>query len=285
MLASVVALATPVITLLLLAAVGLDVRVADLAAIRQRPLLVVSGLALPVLAMPLLAWGLTRLLNPGAAVAGGLLLLSICPTGGLSTTYSLLARANAALAVTLAAVACVAAIVSIPLASAGLELLTGDGGPVPAPVGTLVRQVLLVFAPPIVLGMALRARWPVEAVRLLPVVQRAGFALLAVLMALVLADAASRPAVPWRAAITTMAAFVSLSFVIGIACARLLAAPADDRFVLGAVFATRNVAAALAVALALGRQAEFLWVAFVYLLVQIPLLSVAAAVRARLSSA
>lgn len=285
MLARVVAIATPVITLLLLTAVGLDLRLADFHAIRERTRLVVAGVLLPVILLPLLAWALAYVLASPPPVSGGLLLLAISPMGGLATTYSLVGRANAALSVTLVASACAAALMTIPLASAGLDLLEGgDGHRVTAPVATLARQIFLVLVPPVAIGMAVRARWPAEAMRALPRVQRTAFLLLVGLILLVLADTVGRPSVPWAAAFAVMAMFTAAAFVAGSAVGRCLAAPAEDRFVLGVAFATRNVAVALAVALSVGRHAEFLWLAAVYLLVQMPVLAVTALVRARLSA-
>lgn len=281
MLPRIVAVATPVITLVLLTAVGLELQAADFRPLRERPWRVVAGVVLPAILLPLLAWLLVRLAQPAPSVAAGLLLLSISPMGGLATTYSMLARANVALAVAVAASACVAALATIPLASAALGLLGGPSSSMTPPVATLARQILIGLAPPVLLGMAIRARWPAAAARALPGVQRLGFVLLVGLVVVVLADATGRPGVAWGSALTLLMAFLLGAFATGLLAAWLVGGGADDRFVFGVAFATRNVAVAVALAMALGRHAEFLWIAAVYLLVQVPVLASAAAVRAR----
>jgi bile acid:Na+ symporter, BASS family len=278
-----VEIASPVLTVLLLVAVGMDLETRDFRSVRERPGTVVTGVLLPALLLPPLAIVLIRLVQPTPMIAAGLLLLVVCPIGGLSNAYSVLARASTALSVTLTAVSCAAALVTIPLATALLDLLLGQAAPYSAPASTLAAQLLAVIVPPVAAGMAIRARWPALATRHRPLVQGTAFALLAILLLLVIASATDRTEIGWTSAGLLVAAFVGCAFVLGGTIAWLLGCSHADQFTFSAEFSTRNVAVALAVAASLGFQREFTWFAAIYLAVEIPVLVAAAVVYRRLA--
>lgn len=271
---------SPAVTWLLLAAVGLELRPEDFGRVRERPRLVAVGVLTPLLLLPPLAALLIAALHPPPFVAGGLLILAACPQGGISSTYSQLARASTALAVTLTAVSCAAAVVTIPLAGLALEHVFDRPLPFAAPLLVLLRN-LVSLAIPIGLGMLARARFPGPAERLRPFVQRIGFLLLAILLALLFSGdlgelrAGLLPAFVMGSAFT-MAAFV-LGGLVAVACRTSRA----DRFTLAAEFATRNAAVATALALALADDPGYLLFISIYLVCEIPLLVLAAAVVRR----
>ena len=106
----------PPIAALLLFAVGLDLTAADLRRVREDPRLLVAGLVAPPLLLAPLALALVRLFQPPTPIAVGLLLVAMCPIGGVSNTYSYLARASTALSVTLTGLSCLLGVVTIPAA-------------------------------------------------------------------------------------------------------------------------------------------------------------------------
>ena len=107
-------IAVPVVTFAMLTSVGMHLRSDDFArTIRQRTV-VLTGLLLPILVLPVVALGLIRILEPPPAVAGSLLLVAACPIGGISNFYSALARASAALSVTLTGLSCLLAALTSP---------------------------------------------------------------------------------------------------------------------------------------------------------------------------
>ncbi len=269
-------LASPPITFLLLLAVGLDLTPRDFGRSRERPGMVAAGVLLPPLLLPPLAVGLIRVIAPSPMIAAGLLLVAVCPIGGLSNFYSLLARASVALSVTLTAVSCMAALVTIPAASMLLEQLWPSSSRYTASAPTLVRQLLVGLTPPIALGMIARARWPALAERHRGFILRAGFGLLVTLLVLVVATAPEDEQVGWQSAALVTLSFVLAAGLLGAGVALALGGTATDRFTFAAEFSTRNVAVALGLAMAIGAQREFTWFGAIYLTVEIPLLALAA---------
>ncbi len=272
-------LASPPITFLLLLAVGLDLTPGDFRRLRERPGMVAAGVLLPPLLLPPLAVGLIRLFAPSPVIAAGLLLVVVCPIGGLSNSYSLLARASTALSVTLTTVSCAAALVTIPAATAALDVVWQSPSRYSAPAAVLVKQLLTSIAPPIALGMLVRAGWPALATRHRPLIIRIAFGLLVMLLLLVMATGPSDEEIGWSSALQVAVAFVLTAFALGALVAQALGGSPADRFTFAAEFSTRNVAVALAIAMALGAQREFTWFGAIYLTVEIPLLVLAALVH------
>ena len=132
-----IAFAIPAMNFVLLAAVGLDLSREDFTRVRGQGPVVATGLIAPVILLPPLALALVGLFQPAPDVAASLLLIAACPIGGISNTYSYLAQASTALSVTLTAVSCLAAIVTIPVIGGGFELALGERLGLSAPISLL----------------------------------------------------------------------------------------------------------------------------------------------------
>ncbi len=128
----------------------------------------------------------SRFVPMPAEIAAGMLLLAVCPVGGISNVYSYLARAATALSVTLTAASCVAAVVTMPLLTRGFELVLGRPFGFQAPVGTLAAQVLGMLVLPVALGMTVRARAPEFAARHEAALRRVALSALALLLGFIL---------------------------------------------------------------------------------------------------
>ncbi len=279
--ATLVEFATPAIVFFLMVAVGLDLSPADFRELHRRPRLFVAGLLAPPLLLPPLALALVALLSPPPALAAGLFLVAIAPIGGISTTYSYLANAAVALSVSLTALSCLLAPLTLPLTARLVERATGRAFGFDVPLGVLALQVFGMLALPVGVGMAIRALRPGRAVRLRPAVQRAGFAALALLVALVLLADTDRLAADFGDLVPLALLFVAGSFAIGAAVGRWVTPNAGERFTLAAEFATRNLGVAVAVAVTLLGRAEFALFAAAYFLVEVALLLAAIALRKR----
>jgi BASS family bile acid:Na+ symporter len=247
--------------------------------LHRRPRLFVAGLLAPPLLLPPLALALVALLAPPPAVEAGLLLVAIAPIGGISTTYSYLANAAVALSVSLTALSCLLAPVTLPLTAGLVERATGRALGFDVPLGVLALQVFGMLALPVGVGMAIRAVRPGRAVRLRPAVQRAGFGALALLITLVLLADTDRLAADFADLVPLSLLFVAGSFAIGAAVGRWVTPDAGERFTLAAEFATRNLGVAVAVAVTLLGRAEFALFAAAYFLVEVALLLAAIALR------
>jgi BASS family bile acid:Na+ symporter len=267
-----IGLAIPAITFLLLASVGLDLKPEDFARVQRQRLIVLAGLIGPLLLLPPVAFSLIRVFRPPTAVEAGLLLIVACPIGGISNTYSYLARASTALSVTLTALSCLLAVAAIPILAALFEDWLGRPLGFAAPSGVLLTQLLLMLALPVGLGMFVRRRWPRLADQHRPALQRLAFGLLVCLVGIVIYDQYDLFVRELRTTVLLAATFVVVSFGIGWLTGLGVQADARDRFTLSAEFATRNVAIATAIAVTLVGQVEFAVFATIYFLTELPLM-------------
>jgi BASS family bile acid:Na+ symporter len=274
-------IAIPAVTFLLLMGVGMDLTRKDFLRLRLQPLTVATGLLVPLVVLPPIAVGLTLAFRPPPDVEAGLMLIAVCPIGGISNTYSYLARASTALSVTLTAISSLLAVLTIPALDRVFELALGRPFGFSAPAALLVTQLVLMLALPIGLGMWIRRRWPRFADEQRPFVQRVGFGALAALIALVMWSESERFATGLSRSVPLAAAFVLASLAAGWTIGGLIRAAAADRFTLAVEFATRNVAIASAIAVTLLGRVELAVFATIYFLTEVPLMLAAVALFRR----
>lgn len=276
-------IAVPFITFFALTAVGMDLTVGDLHALRQRQRVMAAGLLAPLLFLPLFALFLLDLFRPDDAVAAGLLLIAACPIGGISTTYSYLAGATPALSVTLTTVSSILAFATIPAISRGFELWTERSLDFAAPA-VLPAQLLLMLVLPTMLGMWVRHRWPHVAQARRAVIQRAAFAGLGVLLTLVIASDVERFLAGLSSTVPLAVTFVVGSLGAGWVSASAIDTSRAERFTIAVEFATRNVAVATAIAVTILKQPAFALFAATYFISEVPILLVAVALYRRRSA-
>ena len=265
-------LAVPAVTFLLLLAVGLDLAPADFARVRRQHRILAAGLLGPLLVLPPLALLLVVLSHPPSDLQTGLLLVAACPIGGISNTYSYLARASTALSVTLTVCSSLLAVVTIPALALTFRAALGHSVGFAAPIPLILAQLLLMLALPVALGMWVRFSRPVFAGRSQPYLRALGFAGVAALIVLIVA---SDPVVflhGLRDSVPLAATFVAASFLAGWLVGAATGASPPDRFTLATEFATRNMAVATAIALTLAGRVEFALFATTYFLTEMPLM-------------
>jgi bile acid:Na+ symporter, BASS family len=275
---SVVDVATPLITILLLAAVGLDLTMQDFAAVRRQPRILAIGLLAPVAALPLVALASMAVFNPPPVLASALLLLAACPIGGISNTYSYLARASTALSVTLTGLSCLFAGITIPLLTRMFEFTIGHALGFRVSPGVLTLQLVGMLAIPVGLGMVVRRLWPRFADARRHVIRRAGFVVLASLIVIVVWSEADAFVGGLPRTVPLAAMFITFSFAVGWAAGVIARASRRDRFTLAAEFSTRNVAVATAIAVTLLQRTEFAVFAVTYFVTELPLMLIAVGV-------
>jgi bile acid:Na+ symporter, BASS family len=272
---TLIALVIPALNFILLAAVGLDLTAADFARVRRQQALVAFGVLAPLVLLPPLAVGLTWLFQPGPAVTASLLLIAACPIGGISNTFSYLARASTALSVTLTGLSCMVASLTIPLVGKGLELALERPLGLSAPISLLVGQLVLMLGLPVTIGMWVRRHAPDVAERYSPALQRLAFAGTAIVLLLIILDAPVDFVDGLGTTVPLAAAFVVSSFGAGWMTAALVTRDGRDRFTLAAEFGSRNVGIAMAIAVTLLGRVEFAAFAVTYSLTEIPLMLIA----------
>ena len=279
--ATLIAWVIPALNFILLVAVGLELTSDDFARVRRQRRLLVLGLLAPLLVLPALALALTWLLRPEAAVAVSLLLIAACPIGGISNTFSYLARASTALSVTLTGLSCIAAAVTMPvlgkLFAAGLEAPLG----LSAPISTLIGQLAFVLVIPVTLGMWIRHHRPDLAERFGPAMRGVSVAGTALVLGLIVASAPTAFVAGLGATVPLAAAFVTGSIATGWVTGALATSDPRDRFTMAAQFGARNIAIAMTIAVTVLGQVAFAQFAVIYALTEVPLMLAAIALFRR----
>ena len=173
----------PVLVLLMFS-LGLDLRPRDFARVARRPRPVAIGLAAQLVGLPLVAVAVATAVGLPPVAAVGLVLLAACPGGASSNAFTMLARGDVALTVTLTAVTSVATVGTIPVVvNLAMVHWLGADPTLRLALGPVLGQNAVTILLPIGLGMLLRARRPGLAHRLAAGLRRAALPLLLLMIA------------------------------------------------------------------------------------------------------
>jgi BASS family bile acid:Na+ symporter len=157
---------------LIMASLGLSLRIDDFTRIVRQPRGILLGLANLIVLSPVLAFGIATLYGLDPLFAVGLVLLGASPGGTMANLLTHLARGDTALSVSMTALSSLLAVITVPLYLA-LAVSVFD-----APIGSeisVLGVVLPVFAitiVPLVVGMLIHARAPTWTARSRPTVGR-----------------------------------------------------------------------------------------------------------------
>ena len=149
----------PIALAIIMFGLGLTLTVADFRRVAQTPRAVVVVLALQILALPLVAFGLVTLFDLDPLLAVGVMLLAASPGGTTANLFSHLFHGDVALNVTLTAINSVLAAISIPVITNFAISWFGAEGELGLQVGK-VLQVIAIVVVPVAIGMLVRSREP-----------------------------------------------------------------------------------------------------------------------------
>jgi len=153
--------ALPIVLAFIMFAMGLGLKPQHFRALLKTPQILLLGLLAQMALLPSLALILIIALGLEGATAAGLFLLSLCPGGATSNLFSYLARGNVALSIALTAITSLLVPFTLPLMFGSFLDANGDGtAEVGFPVLVTIKQLLVVTAVPVLLGMALRHFFP-----------------------------------------------------------------------------------------------------------------------------
>ncbi len=150
--------------------VALDIRIDDFKAVIQKPKSAITGIISQFLLLPFLTFLLVILIKPTPTVALGMILVASCPGGNISNFMSSMAKANAALSVSLTAFATLSAIFMTPMnfaiwgdfyiklynASAAQDILR----PLEIDKLQMFQTVFILLGIPVILGLIFSAKLP-----------------------------------------------------------------------------------------------------------------------------
>ena len=145
----------PILALLMFD-LGLTLKPEDFKLIAQRPKPVIVGLVGQIILLPLIAWAIIHLpfannLSPLFII--GIMLVACSPGGSSSNVFSMLAKGDVALSVTLTACSSIITLFTLPLIMAWVmkSVQFSDVG-IHLPIGKLLMQNLVLMVVPIAIG-------------------------------------------------------------------------------------------------------------------------------------
>ena len=193
---------------------GLSLTPDDFRRVARAPKAVAVALACQLVVLPLVCFGLVRLLDLPPLLAIGMMLLAASPGGTSANLFSHLFRGDVALNVSLTAINSVIAIVSLPIIT-NLAIAHYDQGETVSLQFGKVVEVFAVVLVPVVLGMLVRARAATFADRMDRPVRVGSAVILAVLVLGILVDQSEHVGEYLADVGLAAALFCAISLVVG----------------------------------------------------------------------
>lgn len=164
----------PILTLLMFN-LGLTLEGKDFLLVLQRYKAVVTGMIGQLIILPILAWILARVLGLNPIFAIGLVLIACCPGGSSSNVFSMLAKGDVALSVSLTAISSIITLFTIPVILQWVTSSVGTQVGVTLPIGNLLVQNLFTMLLPILLGIGVRKWWKNTAAKIEHILSKLAF--------------------------------------------------------------------------------------------------------------
>lgn len=150
----------PILTVLMFT-LGLTLEGKDFVMVVRRYKAVVAGMIGQLIILPVLAWLIAQALGLNPIFTIGLVLIACCPGGSSSNVFSMLAKGDVALSVSLTAVSSIITLITVPIIMQWTTASVGEAIGVSLPVGNLLMQNIFTMLLPILLGIGLR-KWKKE---------------------------------------------------------------------------------------------------------------------------
>jgi bile acid:Na+ symporter, BASS family len=156
----------PVALGIIMLGMGLSLTLNDFKRLVQFPRATFIGLFCQLVLLPTIAFFLLQLIELPPVLAVGVMLLSLCPGGATSNLLSNLARADVALSITLTAISSLITVFTIPVfINLSMEYFIGEGKYVELPVLKTMLQIIVITIIPVTIGMVIRWRYKIFAVK------------------------------------------------------------------------------------------------------------------------
>ena len=164
----------PILTLLMFD-LGLTLSLQDFVFVAKRPKAAVVGLAGQLLVLPLIAYALASILHLPPYYFIGIMLIACCPGGSSSNIFSLLAKGDVALSVSLTAVSSIVTLFTLPVVMQIVTTSVGQTVGVSLPVGNLLMQNIITMLLPIALGICVKRYFSVTAQKMERILTKCAF--------------------------------------------------------------------------------------------------------------
>ena len=145
--------------------------------VARHPKAVVLGMVGQIILLPLIAFTLAWALNLPPVYFMGIVLIACCPGGSSSNVFSMLAKGDVALSVTLTAVSSIITLFTLPVIMEFTSYFVSHnaGTTIELPVGKLLMQNIVLFFIPLLAGLLLRYKRPVWAAKVSRVLNKTAF--------------------------------------------------------------------------------------------------------------
>ena len=238
----------PLSLAIIMFSLGLGLTFGDFARVLAMPRAVLTGMAMQMAALPLVAFSLLLLFELPPAMAFGIMLLSFCPGGISSSILTRLGGGNVALSITLTGVVSLLSTLTVPVLAA-LAAVRFLGAEAPAINVTGIAMVMFaITAVPVAIGVLLRFVAP----ELTDRIENKVFGLATVLFILVVVSALVSNWALFLANVATLGPFLmalnALLLVLGVLVARLLGLSGGDALCISGEMGVQNAALGITVA-------------------------------------
>lgn len=164
----------PILTVLMFS-LGLTLESKDFILVLKRFKAVVAGMLGQLVILPLLAWAIAQIMGLNPILTIGLVLIACCPGGSSSNIFSMLAKGDVALSVSLTAVSSIITLITVPLIMQWVTTAVGESYGITLPVNSLLMQNLVTMLLPILLGIGVRHWRPAAAAKIEKFLSRLAF--------------------------------------------------------------------------------------------------------------
>ncbi len=153
--------AASIVLTCLMFGMGLSLKLTDFTRVFKLPKAACIGLIGQLILLPLLGFALCLALNLKGVVAIGVMLLTLCPGGVLSNLFTLIARGDLALSVTMTSISSLITVFTLPFVL-NLSLIFFDNSSVQLSLPFLKTafQIMLITVIPVSLGMIVYKKSP-----------------------------------------------------------------------------------------------------------------------------
>lgn len=173
------------ILIVLMFLLGFDLNKEAFANVARQPKAVAMGLVGQIVLLPLIAFGIAWALKLPPIYFMGLVLVACCPGGSSSNVFSMLAKGDVALSVTLTAVSSIVTLFTLPVIMAYVaEFVSSTNGcDIHLPIGKLFMQNIVLLFVPLLAGSLFAKLNPVAAKKVAKVLGKLAFPALMTLAA------------------------------------------------------------------------------------------------------
>lgn len=165
------------ILLVLMFLLGTDLNREAFGNVAKNPKGVLVGMIGQLILLPLVAFSIAWALDLPPVYFMGLVLVACCPGGSSSNVFSMLAKGDVALSVTLTALSSIITLFTLPVIMGVVSAFVSQqaGVEVVLPVGKLLMQNIVLLFIPMLLGIALRHYKPAVALKVNKVLGKCAF--------------------------------------------------------------------------------------------------------------